>query len=290
MYATGSRSLVRQGESESRVGQVHPTQIRAIPHNAILQQLGMLAIALGGVGDAIRKDEVRFRELYEGSDRFKRLMGMVEYAFSFSDVDVLKAYVDTFDPGLWLLRAARTKKRDRSENMRRVSEYLEELALHEMLVKIFRVIQTDYLDIRGWRLTKDDTGGIPGSRGRVLDKESRDNLLMLHALRIALIQEIFQLSARVPEFSMQTGTTREQVVESLIGLKVLPAVDVLERIFPRVGEVRYGEDFGEPATYRSDESVGYDQEHAQIFVPLRRLYETMRRVSSGVSHIIGALG
>lgn len=290
MYQTGSRSLVRQGETEPRVGQGHPSQIRAIPHNAILQQLGMLAIALGGVGEAIRKDEVRFRELYESSDRFRRLMGMVEYAFSFSDVDVLKAYVDTFDPGLWLLRAARTQKRDRSESMRRVSEFLEEIELHEKLVKIFRVIQTDYLDIRGWRLTKDDTGGIPGSRGRVLDKDSRDNLLMLHALRIALIQEIFVLSVHVPEFSMQTGTTRERVIENIIGLKVPSAVEVLEKIFPRVGDVRLGEDFGEPATYRSDETLGYDQEHDQIFVPLRRLYETMRRVSSGVSHIIGALG
>lgn len=290
MYATGSRPLVREGDSEPRAGQAHPSQIRAIPHNAILQQLGMLAIALGGVGEAIRKDEQQFRALYEESERFRRLMGMVEYAFSFSDVDVLMAYVDTFDPGLWLLRAARTQKRGRSEDMRRVSEYLEELALHEKLVKIFRVIQIDYLDIRGWRLTKDDTGGIPGSRGRVLDKESRDNLLLLHALRIALIQEIFVLSTHVPEFSMQTGTTRERIIEALLSLRVQPAVETLDRIFPRLGDVRFGEDFGEAATYRSDETLGYDEEHDQIFVPLARLYETMRRVSSGISHIIGALG
>lgn len=289
IYPSGSRSLVRQGDADApRTG--HPTQIRAIPHNGILQQLGMLAITLGGVGEAIRKDEVRFRSLYEESDRFHRLMGMVDYAFSFSDVDVLKAYVDTFDPGLWLLRAARTQKKARSEDMRRVSEYLERLGLHEMLVKIFRVIQTDYLDIRGWRLSKDDTGGIPGSRGRVLDKESRDNLLLLHSLRIALIQEIFLLATRIPEFSMQTGTTRERVVESLLGLNVLPTVEILARIFPRLGDVRVGEDFGEPATYRSDEKLGYDQEHERIFIPLAQFYEVMRRVSSGVSHIIGALG
>ena len=290
MYATGSRSLVRQGEATPAAGQSHPSQIRAIPHNAILQQFGMLAIALGGVGEAIRKDDQRFRQLYEESERFRRLMGMVEYAFSFSDVDVLKAYVDSFDPGLWLLRAARTSNRSRGEDMRRLSEHLDQLGLHEQLVKIFRIIQTDYLDIRGWRLTKDDTGGIPGSRGRVLDKDSRDNLLLLHALRIALIQEIFLLATRLPEFSMQTGTTRDQLIECLIGLKVLPAVDTLATIFPRLGDVRLGDDFGEPATYRSDETLGYDQEHEQIFVPLRRLYETMRRVSSGVSHIIGALG
>lgn len=290
MYPAGSRSLVRQDAQPVTSAHAHPSQIRAIPHNGILQQLGMLANTLGGVGEAIRKDEGRFRQLYEESDRFRRLMGMVEYAFSFSDVDVLRAYVDTFDPGLWLLRAARTSKKGRSENMRRVSEFLEGMGLHEMLVKIFRVIQTDYLDIRGWRLSRDDSGGIPGSRGRVLDKESRDNLLLLHALRIALIQEIFVLAVRIPEFSMQTGTTREQVVESLLSLKVLPTVETLARIFPRVGDVRVGADFGEPATYRSDETLGYDQEHERIFQPLTRIYEVIRRASAGVTHIVGALG
>lgn len=291
MYPSGSRSLVREGEAQAPVSvHAHPSQIRAIPHNGILQQLGMLANTLGGVGEAIRKDEGRFRQLYEESDRFRRLMGMVEYAFSFSDVDVLRAYVDTFDPGLWLLRAARTSKKARSEDMRRVSEYLERMGLHEMLIKIFRVIQTDYLDIRGWRLSRDDTGGIPGSRGRVLDKESRDNLLLLHSLRIALIQEIFLLAVRVPEFSMQTGTTREQVIECLLELKVLPTVEKLSRIFPRVGDVRVGADFGEPATYRSDGTLGYDQEHERIFLPLSRIYEVIRRASSGVTHILGALG
>ena len=290
MYPAGSRSLVRQDAQPAAAVHAHPSQIRAIPHNGILQQLGMLANTLGGVGEAIRKDEVRFRQLYEESDRFRRLMGMIEYAFSFSDVDVLRAYVDTFDPGLWLLRAARTSKKGRSEDMRRVSEFLERMGLHEMLIKIFRIIQTDYLDIRGWRLSRDDTGGIPGSRGRVLDKESRDNLLLLHSLRIALIQEIFQLAVRVPEFSMQTGTTREQVIENLLCLKVLPTVEALSRIFPRIGDVRVGADFGEPATYRSDETLGYDQEHERIFQPLARIYEVIRRASSGVSHIIGALG
>jgi phosphoenolpyruvate carboxylase len=291
LYPSGSRSIVRQSEvNASRDHPSHPSEMRAIPHNSILQQLGMLANTLGGVGQAIQKDEVRFRALYDESDRFRRLMGMVKYAFSFSDAGVLKAYVDTFDPGLWLLRAARAGRRGRSEDMRRLSEHLEHAAHHEMLAKVFRTFQTDYLDIRGWRLTRDETGGIRGSRGRVLDKESRDNLLLLHSIRIALIQEIFMLATRVPEFSMQTGTTRERVVANLLGLDVIPAVEVLEKIFPRFGDERITDDFGEPATYRSDETLSYGQEHEQIFQPARRIYELIRRVSSGIIHIVGAVG
>ena len=27
---------------------------------------------------------------------------MVQYAFAFSDIEVLKAYIDCYDPGMWL--------------------------------------------------------------------------------------------------------------------------------------------------------------------------------------------
>ena len=41
----------------------HPSQTRAIPQNTVLQQLGMLANSLGGIGRFIRKDFDRFRIL-----------------------------------------------------------------------------------------------------------------------------------------------------------------------------------------------------------------------------------
>ncbi len=291
LYPSGSRPVKRQHEL-ARAGEQasHPSETRAIPHNAILQQLGMLANTLGGVGQAIRKDEGRFRALYHGSDRFHRLMGMVEYAFSFSSVDVFKAYVDIFDPGLWLLRAARTPDCGHGDEMHRVSEHLEHIALHEKLAKILRTIQKDYLEIRAWRLIEDETGGVPGARGRVLDKEIRDDLVLLHSLRMALISEVFLLTTRVPEFSLQTGVTREQLIASLMSLDVLPAVEVLERIFPRLAEIDICEDFGEPATYRSEESLSYEPEHERIFQPLKRIYELIRRSGTGITHIIGAVG
>ena len=40
----------------ARTGLEHPSQLRAIPHNSILQQLGTLANTIGGVGEAVAKD------------------------------------------------------------------------------------------------------------------------------------------------------------------------------------------------------------------------------------------
>ena len=68
--------------------------------------MGFLANAIGGVGEAVAKDPERFQRLYEDSPRFRRLMTMVEHAFKFSDLAVLKAYIELFDPGFWLARAS----------------------------------------------------------------------------------------------------------------------------------------------------------------------------------------
>ena len=61
----GSRPARRQHDTWSgHINLEHPSQLRAIPHNAILQQLGFLANVIGGVGQAVTKDPERFQRLY----------------------------------------------------------------------------------------------------------------------------------------------------------------------------------------------------------------------------------
>ena len=116
---TGSRSLKRQYDGAgARLALEHPSQLRAIPHNSILQQLGMLANTIGGVGEAVAKDPERFHALYRESPRFRRLVTMVEHAFKFTDLDVVKAYVDLFDPEPWLRRAAVAVEQTEQEELR----------------------------------------------------------------------------------------------------------------------------------------------------------------------------
>jgi phosphoenolpyruvate carboxylase len=82
LWQTGSRPAKRQYDGATgRMSLDHPSQLRAIPHNSILQQLGMLANTIGGVGRAIAKDPETFHRLYAESPRFRRMLGMVEHAF-----------------------------------------------------------------------------------------------------------------------------------------------------------------------------------------------------------------
>ncbi len=291
LYTTGSRPVVRQHEeSQGSGGLSHPSQTRAIPQNAILQQMGMFANTLGGIGQVIRKDPDKFQDLFKNSPRFHRVMGMVEYAFAFSEIEVFKAYIDTFDPGLWLARAARTADPVRSESMQRLAEIFEASGQYGKMQRVYLKLQKEYVEIRNWLLGRGDAGRLAVGRGRVIGKEMRDDLLLLHGVRIALIQELFLLAVRVPEFSLQTGATRDQVLARLLSLDVPSAIATLEDIFPLSSPEKSVGDFGEKATYRGDDMQSYAEEHECIFAPISCLYECIRRAGTGIAHFIGALG
>ncbi|MGH6937577.1 phosphoenolpyruvate carboxylase [Hypericibacter sp.] len=285
LYPAGSRAMRRETEGTAqRPDLVHPTQMRAIPHNSILQQLGLMANTLGGVGQAIRKDPEHFQRLYRESPRFRNLMAMVRWAMAFSHPDLLKGYIDLLDPGLWLMQAAHHSSVGHSDELRQVSDHLERLGSHEKLTRIFRVLQADYLDVVAG-LGPEGVAAEP-----LLPAAMRRDLHLLHAIRIALIQRIFLLSTHIPAFTDRHGITPEQLMAKVLHLEIDSAVAVLRRIFPMVEEQFDLAAFGEPASYRSEEAQSYEAEHRRIFEPMGHLYELVRRTGSAITHIIGAVG
>ena len=151
-HSTGSRAVKRFVDGSSKTLVYHPSQTRAIPQNNILQQLGMLANSLGGVGKFLRKNPKQFNKYYKTSSRFRRIMDMIKYAFAFSDIEVLKAYVDCYDPGMWLSWSTRTADSNRSENMKEVANLLEKFDVHWRFNKVYRTLHQEYMEIRNWIL------------------------------------------------------------------------------------------------------------------------------------------
>ena len=289
-HSTGSRAVKRFVDGSSKTLVYHPSQTRAIPQNNILQQLGMLANSLGGVGKFLRKNPKQFNKYYKTSSRFRRIMDMIKYAFAFSDIEVLKAYVDCYDPGMWLSWSTRTADSNRSENMKEVANLLEKFDVHWRFNKVYRTLHQEYMEIRNWILGRKNRGRIAVGRGRVVEKEIRDELLLMHGIRVSIIHEIFLLSVRVPKFSDQAGTSRDEIIAKLIRFDVLDAVETLRKIFPvkKVNTSYSG--FGEPSNYLSEQNIDYSKEEKNIFRQLEALYECARRVSTGISHFIGAVG
>ena len=289
-HSTGSRSVKRHIDSSMKTLVYHPSQTRAIPQNSILQQLGMLANSLGGIGRFIRKDQKKFIKVYDKSERFRRIMDIVQYAFAFSDIEVLKAYIDCFDPGMWLSWSTRTADSERSENMKEVANLLEKFDVHWRLHKVYRKLHQEYMEIRNWILGRKLRGRIAVGRGRVIEKEIRDELLLMHGIRVAIFHEIFLLSVRIPKFSDQSGTSRDEVIAKLIRFDVFDAVSTLRKIFPAGKFKTSNNGFSDKSNYVSEGNINYIKEEKNVFQKLEALYECARRVSNGINHFIGSVG
>lgn len=286
LYPSGSRAFKRQhDDSAESIDQQNISQIRAIPHNAILLQQGLPANVIGGFGAAIDKDPERFASLYARSPRFRQLLGIVEYGFAISEPDALKAYIDMMDPELWLTLAAREREPARAEEMRNLADHLENSPAHVRQMRVFRKLYRDHTMLRDGLAR---TG--PGCAA-LLGDDCRTGLRLLHAIRLALIHEIFRLATHIPEFSSQHATTRDRVIARILHLDIPTAVAQLEDIFPATTDQGPEDaDYGEPATYISDESQNYRQENERLFRPMLGLYDLITRTGSAITQRIGFFG
>ena len=291
MYPTGSRSLRRQHEPGAAVDLAHPAQLRAIPHNATLQQLGYLANTLAGAGRAIRKNPMTFGRCTPPPRAFGRVFGLIAWALAFSDTDVLKAYVDTLDPGLWLLRMAYPRiERQRFDELRAISRFIEGHARHDRLNGILRTLERDLFDMLhalaepaadgdsgtggdgdagggGAAHDGEDGNGGAGSLKVDVPETMTEDLRLLHVIRITLIQRIYMLATHIPEFSLRYDLSPEELRTRILRLEIEEALETLCMIFPQDDTTGRPEDFGEPATYESDTGQSYAREHARSSGP-----------------------
>ena len=287
---TGSRPVKRQSEgSAGPIELTHHSQLRAIPNNSLLQQLGLLGNVIGGLGLASAKDPESFAELYRTSPRFRRAIEMVEYAASLSDPQALHAYFAGLDPAFWLDRAAQASRGDTvpPDDFRALAWRTETFGRHDRLMRIYRVFYSDYLLLQD-SLRGRGSGGSPASG---LSEERRATLTILHSVRVTLMQRLWLLATHIPEFSPQLGTSVGELVIRIIQLDVESAVARLREIFPSVNaDEASGEDFGEAATYFADSQRTYQREHRNIFDPMSRIFGLIRRVGAAVTYHAGAVG
>ena len=271
---TGSRPSARQvdGLGGARI-LTHPRELRAIPNNAILQQLGWCANTLHGLGAALSRHPQAFSEFLGRSPRFRRAIDFAEHALRHSDLDVLHAVIAFLDPGSWLNRAEHAASSQHRDGLLQVSLSLEQIGISSRCYAMLRRVQTDHLRLcEVWK-------NAP---------EMADREVLMHAIRLALIEKIWLLAMRVPDFSPRHGVTRAAVVTQLLQLDVGPALDMLGRIFPAHADPSADRDFAEPRGLRP--SRAYEREHAQVFEPMARLFSLVRETGTAITHSVGAFG
>ena len=270
---TGSRPSARQSDSGGPATIRHPSELRAIPNNAILQQLGWCANTLEGLGAAAARHQEAFGPLLETSPRFRRAMDFAAHALAHSDMDVLRAVVGLVDPGAWLDRVAHTAVPGRAAALMSVARSLNRLGLWQPVTAMSRRIQMDWLALAG---TWPDTPRMATAE------------VLLHALRIAAIQRIWLLGTEIPEFSPRHGLTRQALEDRLLRLDVPACLELLGEIFPTAPDPAAARDYAEPPGRLN--AVSYGREHSMIFEPIGRLFAIVREIGAAITHSVGALG
>lgn len=277
LYRTGSRPVQRQHQGwTGPIDVTHPSQLRAIPNNAVLQQLGLLANTVHGVGKAALQNPDNFHAMLAGSPRFRRAMALVNWARTASSADVLQSYLDVLDPGLWLTWSAR--ENGRAKALRQVASGLERGDLHARVTRVALALKADHLDL--CRAMTGTGSSLPG-----LEPAQLDTLTLLHVVRVAMLMRLLLLATAIPEFSPEHGISQEQIFDRIAHLDIQGVVAELYDIFPR-GRANGG---GAAANSGGSE-LGYDREHEQIFQPMLLLHDLIRQAGVAIGYQLGAMG
>ncbi len=271
---TGSRPAARQSDASGAPARIrHPGELRAIPNNAILQQLGWCANTLQGLGAAAARHPEAFERLSAESRRFRRALDFASHALAHSSRDVLRATVVLLDPGTWLDRAANARTAETRQDLVHVAHGLKRLDLWASTQAMLHRIEDDNLNLReAW-------ADAPGMAIREV---------LLHALRLALIERIWRLAARIPYFAPRGGLTRDTLEDQMLRLDITAALDQLRLIFPHVTGEASRFDFREPSGPRS--AGAYRSEHDLLFEPIDRLFGLVREIGTAIMHEVGAFG
>jgi phosphoenolpyruvate carboxylase len=281
LYPTGSRAVQRQSSGgRAAKGIEHIGEMRAIPNNAIVQQLAYLVNSFAGLGRAMDQVPETFLAVLDGSDRLERILSLALAARERSDVTMFEAYVQLMNANYWLDRTSQSLDRDGNRTLRRLSLVLENAFDYDVMTKFARKLRRDAAEI-------DDVLEHRHGSGTW---SSADALTRLHTLRLALIQLVYLKAMEIPQFSSRLEVSLATLIERLLHLDVPETVDTLRKIFPAAAPSDDSEIYAERDTYVRTKPSGYATEHAQIFAPIERAYGLILELSALIALHVGAYG
>lgn len=279
LYPTGSRAVKRQGRG--RLGQrlESISQIRAIPNNAVLQQLGFMANSAAGLGSAANRNPRRFSDVASHSPRLRSLLGMGQAALRVSDPGVMAAYLSCLSPSYWLDRCGVENPSKERGRMLRLSKALEGVFDGNAMRMTLRKFRRDTFVLEDMLETTQS------------EKPAFDQgVLNLHILRLALIQFIFLKSMEIPQFSSRQDVSLQEYMSAILHLNVDGAIDDLRAIFPMRQPSKLDQDYGEPSTFEGAQINEYGTLHETVLDPMEQAHKLLLKITSLIAVRIGAVG
>lgn len=190
-------------------------KLRAIRYNAGLIQVCYLMTVLGGVAPMIRNNPEEFKMLAEKSPSFRGRLQMVVRAMQMSDPEILKQYIELYNPAKW---ADRSKHREgmEKESCITLAKDMMELGIYKDAMDTVTKIGMDYEVIKEFLK---ETGleyeeDFQAPTIRVSGKQKSD-ITIAHGARLKSITEMFihAASPDIPEIAGRHNTSNKKIVE-----------------------------------------------------------------------------
>jgi phosphoenolpyruvate carboxylase len=283
LNSTGSRVSRRAGDINAD-REMSLRQIRAIPHNAILQQLGYPVNVIAGIGSAADGNEEELASLLSQSERGRQLIRLVRAADSLASIKTVAAYGELFNSAYWASRPYRGLE----EHLNTACGALAEHLIADDRVGVFRRLasrlRVDALKLR--RLL----ALLPDEAARADYETVRRAIGVCQALRLALFQHMFLRAVSIPAFSRANDVTREDVLEMVFTLRVDEALAQLRRAYPTSFPKLEDFTLTEPADYPEHTDQGYATIRRDFIDPIDRAYRLSLRISTAIASQFGAHG
>jgi phosphoenolpyruvate carboxylase len=278
---TGSRPVKRVVQNGA--GRSDPSKMRAIPHNAILQQLGFLGNVISGFGSAANIDKDLFVSLYKTSPRLRQLCQHVLTAKQIGSLNTLLAYAKLLDNGFWIDRAYHGYQPSNMDAYRQIGLRLVNDPRANAVRNIVWIFRDDLMNLY-------DLSKLVGVNDVRVSGEERVGLDVLHALRIALIIDSLALICRVPNFSDSNRHNNEDVLRAALALDFEEVENIIRQEFSLNKVQTKFDALAETQDYDDGASTDYNVIEKQILVPFRENRKTIMLISQMVSGHYGAHG
>ena len=201
-----------------------PSQIRAISHNAILQQYGYLAHIAGGLGTAVNIDVEKFGYLKKNSKRFKQLLRVGLEAKKLSSLNTPLAYTLILDQSYWVGRSYSNSEKKMRNAFRKLSKSLENDKRSESVKRLVTMLRDDALDFHS--MVSNELNLHP-------ENDERTSLDLLQSLRISLMAHTLLLTSQIPSFSARDNLSPEILISSALRMNLINVIDQIKLAFPR---------------------------------------------------------
>jgi phosphoenolpyruvate carboxylase len=283
LVETGSRKSRRQSDIASD-RTMSLRQIRAIPHNAVLQQLGYPVNLIAGVGTAAIEDLEGVAELIAASARGRQIMRMLRAADRLASIKSVAAYGELFNSAFWASRPYRGTEQHLEAACLALADQLTTDDRNSAFRTLVSRLRVDAVKLHRMLELIPDEGA---STGR---EELRRSLGALQALRLALMQFIFLRAVRIPAFSRANDISRDDVLQMVFSLRIDDALAQLRRAYPIASPSLEDYAVAEPADYPDLSGHSYAAIRHELIDPIEEAYNLCLRVSVAIANYFGGHG